>query len=55
MVDTGRPGQAVIEGMYKEKVLIGRVWPSWPHHVRVSIGTRDEMERFKTAFEKVMA
>jgi histidinol-phosphate/aromatic aminotransferase/cobyric acid decarboxylase-like protein len=55
MIDVKRPGQEVIESMFKEKVLIGRVWPAWPTHVRVSIGTPEEMAKFKTAFAKVMA
>ena len=54
MIDTKRPGQEVIQAMFNEKVLIGRVWPAWPTHVRVSIGTADEMAKFKTAFAKVM-
>lgn len=55
MVDTKRPGQQVVDAMQKEHVYIGRVWPAWPTHVRVSVGTREEMARFKTAFAKVMA
>jgi histidinol-phosphate/aromatic aminotransferase/cobyric acid decarboxylase-like protein len=55
MVDTGRPGHEVIAAMQKEHIYIGRVWPSWPTYVRVSIGTQAEMNRFKTAFSKVMA
>ena len=55
MVDVGRPGGQVIEAMRKEKIYIGRVWPSWPTYVRVSIGTQEEMNKFKTAFLKVMA
>lgn len=55
MVDTHRPGQQVIAAMAQQHVYIGRVWPSWPTYVRVSIGTKDEMARFKSAFEKVMA
>jgi histidinol-phosphate aminotransferase len=55
MVDTGRPGAEIIEALRKEKIYIGRVWPSWPTYVRVSIGTQDEMNKFKTAFLKVMA
>jgi len=55
MVDVKRPGQEIIEAMRKEKIYIGRVWPSWPTYVRVSIGTQDEMNKFKTAFLKVMA
>ena len=55
MVDVGRPGGQIIEALRKEKIYIGRVWPSWPTYVRVSIGTADEMAKFKTAFAKVMA
>jgi histidinol-phosphate aminotransferase len=54
MVDVKRPGGEIIEAMQKEKVYIGRVWPSWPTYVRVSIGTQEEMDKFKTAFLKVM-
>jgi histidinol-phosphate aminotransferase len=54
MIETGRPGAEVFQAMLKEKVVIGRTWPSWPTHVRVSIGTREEMEKFKVAFAKVM-
>ena len=55
MVDAGRPGGEIARAMQNEKVYIGRVWPSWPNHVRVSIGTQEEMNKFKTAFLKVMA
>jgi histidinol-phosphate aminotransferase len=55
MVDVKRPGKEIIDAMQKENVYIGRVWPSWPTYVRVSIGTQDEMNQFKTAFLKVMA
>jgi len=55
MVDVGRPGIEVYNAMAKEKVYIGRIWPAWPNHVRVSIGTQEEMDKFKTAFLKVMA
>lgn len=55
MVDVGRPGQEIVKAMQAEKVYIGRVWPVWPNHVRVSIGTAEEMAKFKSAFSKVMA
>jgi histidinol-phosphate aminotransferase len=55
MVNVRRPGAEIVEAMRKEKVYIGRVWSSLPTHVRVSIGTEDEMNKFKTAFLKVMA
>jgi histidinol-phosphate aminotransferase len=55
MVDVGKPGNEIIMALRKEKIYIGRVWSSWPNHVRVSVGTADEMAKFKTAFLKVMA
>jgi histidinol-phosphate/aromatic aminotransferase/cobyric acid decarboxylase-like protein len=55
MVDTKRNPRDVIKGMADQKIMIGRVWPSWPSHVRISIGTQDEMNKFKAAFLKVMA
>jgi len=55
MVDVKRPGGEIVKAMAAEKVFIGRVWPAWPTHVRVSIGTKEEMAKFKTAFTKVMA
>jgi histidinol-phosphate/aromatic aminotransferase/cobyric acid decarboxylase-like protein len=55
MVDVGQPGLDIVMAMRKEKVYIGRVWPSWPTHVRVTVGTAEEMAKFKAAFLKVMA
>jgi len=54
MVDVKRPGQEFVQAMAQEKVYIGRVWPIWPTHVRVTVGSREDMEKFKAAFEKVM-
>ena len=55
MVDVKQPGNNVVMAMRKEKVYIGRVWPAWPNHVRVTVGTADEMKKFQTAFLKVMS
>jgi histidinol-phosphate aminotransferase len=55
MVDVKRPGGQIREALVKEKIYIGRTWPSWPNHVRVTIGTQEEMNKFKAAFLKVMA
>jgi histidinol-phosphate aminotransferase len=55
MIDTGRPGREIMAAMQKEDVYIGRVWPVWPNHVRISVGTPAEMAKFQTAFEKVMS
>jgi histidinol-phosphate/aromatic aminotransferase/cobyric acid decarboxylase-like protein len=55
MVDVRQPGTNAIVALRKEKVYIGRVWPSWPAHVRVTVGTKEEMAKFQAAFLKVMA
>ena len=54
MIDTGRPAKSVITALQKEKVYIGRIWPVWPNAVRVSVGSPDDMAKFRTAFKKVM-
>jgi histidinol-phosphate aminotransferase len=54
MVDVKRPGHELIDAMEKKNVYIGRVWPAWPTHVRVTVGTAAEMQAFKTAFKEVM-
>lgn len=54
MVDVKRPGPQVIEALRNEKVAIGRPWASMPDHVRVTIGTAEEMAKFRQAFAKVM-
>ena len=55
MVDTKRNPRDVVTGMMKEKVYIGRIWPAWPTHVRITVGSQEEMNKFKAAFLKVMA
>ena len=54
MIDVKKARPQVFEDLLKEKVAIGRSWPSMPNHVRISIGTRDEMAKFRAAFAKVM-
>lgn len=54
MIDTGRPAASVIAAMQKEKIYIGRIWPVWPNAVRISVGSPDDMARFRAAFKKVM-
>ncbi len=55
MVDTKRPGNEIVMAMRKEKIYIGRVWSAWPTYVRVTVGTKEEMNKFNTAFIKVMS
>jgi histidinol-phosphate aminotransferase len=54
MVDTKRPGQEVRDAVARENVLIGRVWPIMPTYVRITVGTQEEMNKFQSAFLKVM-
>jgi histidinol-phosphate/aromatic aminotransferase/cobyric acid decarboxylase-like protein len=53
MVDAGLPTQQVIDEMAKHGVYIGRPWPVWPTHVRISIGSAEDMQRFQSAFLEV--
>lgn len=55
MMEVGRPGIEIAKAMAEHNVYIGRVWPIWPTRVRVSIGTQEEMDKFKAALDKVMA
>lgn len=54
MIDVKRPGPQVRKAMARDGVFIGRSWPSWPNHVRVTVGLPSEMEAFKTSFKKAM-
>jgi histidinol-phosphate aminotransferase len=54
MVDVKRPGREFQQAMLKENVAIGRTWSAMPNYVRVTVGTKAEMEKFQTAFVKCM-
>jgi histidinol-phosphate aminotransferase len=54
MLDAKMPARRLITAMKKEKIYIGRVWPVWPTHARISVGTKEEMAKFKTALLKAM-
>lgn len=54
MLDTKRPVKEVIAAMAAEKVFIGRPWPVWPTHARITVGTQADMDAFHAAFAKVM-
>jgi len=53
MINVKRPGKEFYQQMAAQKVYIGRAWPVWPQHVRVSVGSKEEMAKFKDAFAKV--
>ena len=54
MIDTGRAGHGVIAAMQEKKVYIGRIWPIWPNAVRITVGSADDMAKFRLAFKQVM-
>jgi histidinol-phosphate aminotransferase len=54
MLQTNRPGKSVQAAMAEKNVFIGRVWPIMPTWVRVTVGTKPEMEKFQAAFKEVM-
>jgi histidinol-phosphate aminotransferase len=55
MVHIRRPVQPVIEEFRRRTVLVGRPFPPMLEHLRVSVGTADEMDRFTSAFREIFA
>jgi histidinol-phosphate aminotransferase len=53
MMEVNRPGGEIANAMASNGVIIGRVWNAWPTKVRVTVGSREDMAAFKTAFSKV--
>ena len=53
MVHLRRPVGPVVEEFRKKGVLVGRPFTAVPEHMRVSVGTPDEMTRFVTAFKEI--
>src|ERR1044071_6568063 len=54
MVHLRRPVLPVIRAFREKGILVGRPFPPMLEHLRVSIGTADEMERFITAFKAIV-
>jgi histidinol-phosphate aminotransferase len=54
MLDAKRPAKEVIDALAKRNVYIGRPWPVWPTHVRITVGTQPEMDAFHEAFQAVV-
>jgi len=56
MIDVKRPGMDVIQALARKKVYIcQRMFPIYPTHVRVGVGSQEEMKKFQAAFLEVMA
>ena len=55
MIDLRRPVTPVIRALRARNVEVGRAFPALPHHLRVTIGTAEQMQAFLAAFGQVMA
>jgi len=50
----GMTGPQIGEAMAAKKILLaGNRWPEWPEHIRVTVGTYEEMQKFGTALTQV--
>jgi histidinol-phosphate aminotransferase len=50
----GMTGPQVGDAMAAKKILIaGNRWPEWPEHIRVTVGTYEEMTKFNAALSLV--
>ncbi len=38
----------------KKILLAGNRWPQWPEHIRVTVGTYEEMGKFNAALSQVV-
>jgi len=55
MIETRRPVKPLISGLAERGVQVGRLFPALPTHLRVTLGTPEQMERFLTAFATLTA
>jgi histidinol-phosphate aminotransferase len=55
MFDIKRPVVPVIQALTQRDVQVGRLFPTMPNHMRLTIGRKNEMESFLSAFRAVMA
>lgn len=54
MIDTRRDVRPLITALRERNVQVGRLFPAMPHHLRVTIGTADDMRAFLAAFREVV-
>jgi len=55
MIGVRRPVQPLIDELKKRKMLVGRLFPSMPEHLRVSFGTMSEMKSFMKELKEVLS
>jgi len=54
MVEIGRPVPPVIDTLKQRGFLVGRLFPSMPTHLRISLGTEEQMARFQPVLGEVL-
>lgn len=54
MLDVGGDVQPVIDAFRQRNILVGRKFPSMPNWLRVSIGTREEMQAFVAGLRAIV-
>ncbi|HMH02716.1 MAG TPA: aminotransferase class I/II-fold pyridoxal phosphate-dependent enzyme [Candidatus Udaeobacter sp.] len=54
MFDCKRPVVPLIKAMKEHNVHVGRLFPTLPNHMRLTIGKKAEMETFLAAFRQLM-
>ena len=55
MFDCKKPVVPIIKAMKDKNVAVGRLFPAYPNHMRLTIGKHEEMQAFLSAFKQVMA
>jgi histidinol-phosphate aminotransferase len=55
MFDVKRPVVPLIQAMKQHNVQVGRLFPALPNHMRLTIGKKEEMQAFLSAFREVIA
>jgi histidinol-phosphate aminotransferase len=55
MIDVKRPVVPLIQALKQHNVHVGRLFPALPDYMRLTIGKRNEMETFLSAFRQVVA
>src|SRR2546430_7540972 len=55
MFDCKKPVVPIIKAMKDKNVAVGRLFPAYPNHMRLTIGKQSEMDSFVSAFTQAMA
>jgi len=54
MFDAKRPSQLVFEGLLRKGIIARARWSYYPTHIRITVGSREQNEKFIAALEQVL-